>query len=276
MGFISHKSSILVSRLRNVICLFRELYINSDVSRKIYLNALLCLILYFFTFWIPEIKAVPLWMSLFYLAWGVTRDASKAYTVLSGNALGKAFIGIAFSVCVCFSLGFSAQLVNHVVGADPLKFPRTIAIFSISLIPVFVIALLSILYFVLVLFVPFIGMFFGVFDVNFRKIILPGYEPSKRLTGFDVVLRILAFSFTSGACQAFMRVIIPIYLSNIEHSCSWFLYNFETYENFPCKENPVERAAFLDDGKVDVFRWSKGLLQYQVRECVLKNTSEHP
>lgn len=276
MDPISNKNSISTSFSRNFICLLSKWYMNSDVSRRIYLNALLCLILYLFTFWIPATKTAPLWMSLLYLAWGVMRDASKAYTALSATALGKAFLGIAFSVCVCFSVGFSAQLVNHVAGADPLKFPRTIALFSISLIPVFVVALLSVLYFALVLFIPFIGMFFGVFDVNFRKVIFPGYEPSKRLTGFDVLLRVAAFIIISCTCQAFMGTIIPRYLNNIEHSCAWFLYNFETYESFPCKENSIERAAFLDDGKVDVVRWRNGILQYQVRECVVKETSGKP
>jgi hypothetical protein len=247
-----------------------EWYFSLSTSQKLYINALLVLVYVFvFQLFVEPKSKLTAW-AVFFTFWAaaILHDLLRAYSAVYGNLLGRAAILLIFSLSVNFSITLAAQMVNGIVGVDPSKFPRAIALLSVLTIPFFAVALLFAAQLILIIVAPFALMFHTLPNDHARRVFVPNYKPScERYRGFSITFRVVSIILFVGMALALSERGMKAYnvwLSNVALN---FIYKYEMFERAPCTFSNGGRVAFVGDGLIAVGKKAEGRISVTMQEC---------
>lgn len=248
-----------------------EWYFRLHVNQRLYVNAIVALVIFFISSTIFGVQNSRSLLVLFLLFWSVAicYDLLALYKKVYETIIGKALFVILLSFCTNIAIALSSQVVNSVVGVDPSKFPHTVTLLSILTIPFFVALGLGALYALLLLATPLLLMFHLLPDDNARRILVPGYSPSspvpyKKTTR---IIQLLSVAVFCGFLFSFSQRFSSTYDSFLAKTARSFLYNFEMYPKVPCALSPGSKAAFLSDDKILVGTKDSSGIAFSLREC---------
>jgi hypothetical protein len=259
--------------IKNIFTKIHDGYFALRVNQRLYINAVVMLILYFVSLWILGVKGAltPLLISIAYWIAAICYDLTLLYKKVYEFLLGKAFLVILLSLCTNFAIVLSSQLVNYITGVDPSKFPHTIALLSILSIPIFTVAGFIALYFVLTLVSPLLLVFYGLYDNKGKEILIPGYpsSPSVPYKGITRTIQFVSVALFCGFVFSLSgnEIVMRNYINFSFDTASSFLYNLEMYPKALCGIEKGSRAAFLSEEKILIGEKSPAGIIFKVREC---------
>lgn len=231
--------------------------------------------------WFGDIRPT-LYPALVLWCWTVIYELSRIYVQIFEFPLGKAILLIIFSIATTFALVMSGQVINGITGAEPSKFPHTIAIVSTLTIPFFVAMGSGILWAVFVILVSVFGglgymIRFLIKDMGleflYRDLIPKSGAPYPKLTK---AVQLISISFFCGTFYSAMGRFAEVYDIFVAEKAAWFLYEMEMLSKSPCTTPPGSKIAYLGDladNKILMARrQDDGSISFEVADC----TDEKP
>lgn len=246
-------------------------YFSLDVNQRLYTNALVLFALFCVTkLTIGGEMSEGLYL-LFILFWVVAIgcDLTAIYKKIYETLLGKALLLIVFSLCANVAIVLSSQIVNGITGVDPSKFPHTVALISILLIPMFVVLGFGILSFTMPIVVPVFMMAYTLPDPKAKAIFFPGLA-TRETTLYPKITRfvqLISFTIFCVFIYSSLHKSSSTYEAFLTETAQSFLYQFEMYGKTQCAIDGESRNALLGDGKVLVGIKKQSIINFELRDC---------
>ena len=260
-----------MSNFRNLIAEVGEAYFRLHVNQRLYVNSFVLLVAYFAASPLLGAENTKGFQFLFLAFWviAIAYDLIALYKKTYETVLGKALLVLLFSLCANMAIVLSSQVVNHIAGVDPSKFPHTITLLSILTIPFFIAAGFGILSIVLFIAIPFFMMIHTLPDKKAKAVFFPGLTsaetiPYPRTTR---IIQLLSFAVFCGLVYSSSQKSAKSYETFLTETAQSFLFQFEMYAKSPCTVSNGSRIAFLGDGKILVGSKSNAVVTFQVQEC---------
>lgn len=270
---IINRKISLSDSLRKAISKIQTSYSSLAVNQKLYVNALLFLLLYslFPKAINPDLdKGI---LSLFLIIWvtAMSCDLLTLYKKVYETLVGKAILLLVFTALTNVAISLSAQVVNDVTGVNPSSFPHTQAILAILMIPLLAVGIGGILYFGILILSPFIFMF-HISDDELKRFIIPSYSISYKINFLKTtrIIQVVSIIVFFGLIYSLSQKISRNYSTFVSESARFFVYNMEMYSKAPCPIEGNGKIAFIGDDKILVGFKSKSETVFRLAECKTK------
>jgi len=238
-------------RLLNKVISFYE---KLDTCQKLYLNLIIIVLAFLigFLFFDPEQRKTFFVLILIYWSAVVAFEAVRIYKKIFTFTLGKAFILLGFTLCTNMALSIAGLVVNEITTVSPSNFPHALILISIAIIPLMTAVIMLFIYIAIFATMSIWGPIVFIYDNNFKKILLPGYEPQEGYFLYKTTRLVQAISMGVFCLfiYTFFHNILDDYSNFIYSKSQSFIYNFEMYSKSPCIGLPPGKIAFINDDHV--------------------------
>lgn len=243
-------------------------YRNSHLVEKFYYACIVSSFLFLVTgrfFGLEIVRAIPIAFGVIALSIDLVQIYKKIWSYL----LGKGFVLILYALITNFSIGYSAQIVNSVLGVEPFQILYSTTLISILSIPIY--------FFVVLGFVSF-----SIFIVS----IVPAlgsavYQSYKGENNWDIFLsskygRPIIFRILRGILMIFLSLIVIGNFLTIEKKMDDFLritathliYNYDAYSKSRCAIKKGEKALAINDNEVVIITKSENIeFVFELKKC---------
>lgn len=258
---------------RNATTAVQASYSSLVVNQKLYLNALLFLLLYslFPKVINPEINKALLSIFLVFWVSAISYDLLTMYKKAYQTFVGKAILLLILTIFTNVAISLSAQVVNDVTGVNPSNFPHTQTILAVLMIPFLAVGVGMILYFAILVLSPLILMF-HISDDAFKRFFIPNYSIISKLNYLKTTRLIQGVSMLAfwGFIYGFSQNNAVNYSTFVNQSAHFFIYNMEMYSRAPCVIEPGAKIAFISDEKILVGVNSGAETVFRLEVCKTK------
>lgn len=259
-------------QLRKTFQKVSDLYHNKlELNQRLYVNALVILPFALCSLALPFGDATRglFAIVIFYWISAIGVDLLGVFVRVYASTLGKAILLVTFSLCTNIAIALASQFVNSVVGLDPSKFPRAIALLSILSIPIFAIGAVAILYLVLLASSGFLLIFHSLPDDRLKATVFPWHAPreAKPFIKSTRLVQLLSIAVFSGMVFGFAGKLFSPYEQFLYETARSFVYHWEMYSQAPCQLPPNTRAAFIADDRILLGRKDGDTYKFFTSEC---------
>ena len=267
---IINKKIVLFAALKKVIIKVQDINGLLAINQKLYIKALMFLIIYllFPKAMNPELDKV--FLALFLLTWisAIGYDSLNIYKKIYETVVGKAVLLLLLTMFTNIAIGLSAQVINDVTGVNPSSFPHTQAILAIFMIPLLMVVISAFLYISILILGPFILMF-HFSDDDFKKLFIPGYSVTNKVNYLKItkIAQVVSLTIFLGLIYGFSQRVNDNYSTFVSDAARFFVYNIEMYSKAPCVIERYAKIAFIGDDKILVGIKNKSETVFKLAEC---------